>query len=94
MAESVLAAEAAARPALAAHYEAMRDLHEAKLWHQLTLKLEDVVALPEFVNADGALHTLYHSFMCHFQHQARARARARRVHAPRPPRAPITWYVV
>lgn len=40
-----LEAQRNARPELAEWYDAMSDLYQKKLWHQLTLKLDQFVAL-------------------------------------------------
>ncbi|XP_020581518.1 26S proteasome non-ATPase regulatory subunit 13 homolog B-like [Phalaenopsis equestris] len=54
------------RPELAEWYDALADLYERKLWHQLTLKLEKFVALP-VVQAGDALIQLYHNFISDFE---------------------------
>eukprot|EP00027_Filamoeba_sp_ATCC50430_P007020 CAMPEP_0168558914 /NCGR_PEP_ID=MMETSP0413-20121227/10234_1 /TAXON_ID=136452 /ORGANISM="Filamoeba nolandi, Strain NC-AS-23-1" /LENGTH=387 /DNA_ID=CAMNT_0008590087 /DNA_START=79 /DNA_END=1239 /DNA_ORIENTATION=+ len=44
----------------------MKDLHEKKLWHQLTLKLENVVGLPYF-DKGNELIQLYENFIKDFE---------------------------
>ncbi|XP_028754683.1 26S proteasome non-ATPase regulatory subunit 13 homolog A [Neltuma alba] len=44
----------------------LADLYEKKLWHQLTLKLEQFVGLAVF-QADDALIQLYHNFITDFE---------------------------
>jgi 26S proteasome regulatory subunit N9 len=56
----------AAQPELAEWYSSMADLYERKLWHQLTQKLEQFVALTVF-QAGDALVQLYHNFICDFE---------------------------
>ena len=69
--EAYLNGQAAASPELASHYEEMRDLYERRLWHQLTMKLEEVVALPAFQVGEprGPLVSLYHNFIVDFEHK-------------------------
>nr|AIZ68141.1 26S proteasome non-ATPase regulatory subunit 13 B-like protein [Ornithogalum saundersiae] len=55
-----------ARPELAEWYNALADLYQKKLWHQLTLKLEQFVALA-VVQAGDALIQLYHNFITDFE---------------------------
>ncbi|ONK71555.1 uncharacterized protein A4U43_C04F9840 [Asparagus officinalis] len=55
-----------AHPELAEWYNALADLYEKKLWHQLTLKLEQFVALA-VVQAGDALIQLYHNFITDFE---------------------------
>ncbi|KAM0934474.1 putative proteasome component (PCI) domain, 26S Proteasome non-ATPase regulatory subunit 13 [Dioscorea sansibarensis] len=55
-----------ARPELAEWYSALADLYERKLWHQLTLKLEQFVALA-VVQAGDALIQLYNDFITDFE---------------------------
>ncbi|MCD9642480.1 26S proteasome non-ATPase regulatory subunit 13 B [Datura stramonium] len=47
-------------------YATLADLYLKKLWHQLTLKLEQFVALPVF-QAGDALIQLYHNFITDFE---------------------------
>ncbi|PKA66227.1 hypothetical protein AXF42_Ash006924 [Apostasia shenzhenica] len=54
------------RPELADWYNALADLYQRKLWHQLTLKLEQFVALA-VVQAGDALIQLYHNFITDFE---------------------------
>lgn len=56
----------AAQPELAEWYTSLADLYERKLWHQLTLKLEEFVALAVF-QAGDALIQLYHNFISEFE---------------------------
>ncbi|XP_039135158.1 26S proteasome non-ATPase regulatory subunit 13 homolog B-like [Dioscorea cayenensis subsp. rotundata] len=55
-----------ARPELAEWYSALADLYQRKLWHQLTLKLEQFVALA-VVQAGDALIQLYNDFITDFE---------------------------
>ncbi|KAK1285952.1 hypothetical protein QJS10_CPB20g01198 [Acorus calamus] len=55
-----------ARPDLAEWYNSLADLYQKKLWHQLTLKLEQFVALAVF-QAGDALIQLYHNFITDFE---------------------------
>ena len=66
--EAFLNAQANASPDMAPHYQTMRDLYERRLWHQLTMKLEEVVALPAFQTGDHLIQ-LYHNFIVDFEHK-------------------------
>ncbi|XP_015574512.1 26S proteasome non-ATPase regulatory subunit 13 homolog A [Ricinus communis] len=55
-----------AHPELAEWYNSLADLYQKKLWHQLTLKLEQFVALAVF-QAGDALIQLYHNFISDFE---------------------------
>ncbi|KAM2503774.1 hypothetical protein PS1_037762 [Malus domestica] len=55
-----------AHPELAEWYNSLADLYQRKLWHQLTLKLEQFVALAVF-QAGDALIQLYHNFITDFE---------------------------
>ncbi|KAG1361997.1 26S proteasome non-ATPase regulatory subunit 13 [Cocos nucifera] len=55
-----------AQPDLAEWYSSLADLYQRKLWHQLTLKLEQFVALA-VVQAGDALIQLYHNFITDFE---------------------------
>ncbi|KAJ4958740.1 hypothetical protein NE237_025851 [Protea cynaroides] len=55
-----------AQPELADWYNTLADLYQRKLWHQLTLKLEQFVALAVF-QAGDALIQLYHNFITDFE---------------------------
>ncbi|XP_031267101.1 26S proteasome non-ATPase regulatory subunit 13 homolog A [Pistacia vera] len=55
-----------AHPELSEWYNALADLYQKKLWHQLTLKLEQFVALAVF-QAGDALIQLYHNFITDFE---------------------------
>lgn len=57
-----------AQPELAEWYTSLADLYERKLWHQLTLKLEQFVALAVF-QAGDALIQLYHNFISEFENK-------------------------
>ena len=70
-AAAYLNAQQAAHPELAEHYGKMADLYERRLWHQLTMKLEEVVALPAFQTGD-LLIQLYHNFINDFEHKLNA----------------------
>ncbi|OAY77550.1 26S proteasome non-ATPase regulatory subunit 13 homolog B-like [Ananas comosus] len=54
------------RPELAEWYNALADLYQRKLWHQLTLKLEQFVALA-VVQAGDVLIQLYNNFISDFE---------------------------
>ncbi|XP_072958719.1 26S proteasome non-ATPase regulatory subunit 13 homolog B-like isoform X2 [Typha angustifolia] len=54
------------RPELADWYNALGDLYQRKLWHQLTLKLDQFVALA-VVQAGDALIQLYNNFISDFE---------------------------
>ncbi|KAJ9707329.1 hypothetical protein PVL29_002358 [Vitis rotundifolia] len=56
----------AAHPELGEWYNSLADLYQRKLWHQLTLKLEQFVALAVF-QAGDALIQLYHNFITDFE---------------------------
>ncbi|XVF13707.1 hypothetical protein REPUB_Repub08aG0230600 [Reevesia pubescens] len=53
-------------PELADWYNSFADLYQKKLWHQLTLKLEQFVALTVFQAGDGLIQ-LYHNFITDFE---------------------------
>lgn len=53
-------------PELSEWYTTLSDLYQRKLWHQLTLKLEQFVALAVF-QAGDALIQLYHNFIADFE---------------------------
>ncbi|XP_010943449.1 26S proteasome non-ATPase regulatory subunit 13 homolog B [Elaeis guineensis] len=55
-----------ARPELAEWYDAMADLYQKKLWHQLTLKLDQFVSLA-IVQAGDSVIQLYHNFITDFE---------------------------
>ncbi|KAA8525819.1 hypothetical protein F0562_007674 [Nyssa sinensis] len=55
-----------AHPELSDWYNTLSDLYQKKLWHQLTLKLEQFVALAVF-QAGDALIQLYHNFITDFE---------------------------
>ncbi|XP_047325418.1 26S proteasome non-ATPase regulatory subunit 13 homolog A-like [Impatiens glandulifera] len=55
-----------AHPELADWYSALADLYQKKLWHQLTQKLEQFVALTVF-QAGDALIQFYHNFITDFE---------------------------
>ncbi|KAL0447734.1 UNVERIFIED_CONTAM: 26S proteasome non-ATPase regulatory subunitA [Sesamum latifolium] len=55
-----------AHPELSEWYNTLSDLYQRKLWHQLTLKLEQFVALAVF-QAGDALIQLYHNFITDFE---------------------------
>eukprot|EP00250_Pteridium_aquilinum_P001348 c11557_g1_i1 orf=163-1323(+) len=55
-----------AQPELAEWYTSLADLYQRKLWHQLTLKLEQFVALAVF-QAGDALIQLYRNFISEFE---------------------------
>lgn len=60
-----LDAQKAAHPDLAGWFAEMSDLYQRKLWHQLTLKLEQFLALA-ILQAGDLLIQLYHSFISDF----------------------------
>ncbi|XP_039002186.1 26S proteasome non-ATPase regulatory subunit 13 homolog B [Hibiscus syriacus] len=53
-------------PELAEWYNSLADLYQKKLWHQLTLKLDQFVALSAF-QAGDALIKLYNNFITDFE---------------------------
>ncbi|CDP11711.1 unnamed protein product [Coffea canephora] len=53
-------------PELSEWYDSLADLYQRKLWHQLTQKLEQFVALSVF-QAGDALIQLYHNFIADFE---------------------------
>ncbi|KAF9607789.1 hypothetical protein IFM89_000687 [Coptis chinensis] len=53
-------------PELAEWYTELADLYEKKLWHQLTLKLDQFISLPVF-QAGNALIDLYNNFIMEFE---------------------------
>ncbi|KAF4366973.1 26S proteasome non-ATPase regulatory subunit 13 homolog B [Cannabis sativa] len=55
-----------AHPELGDWYNSLADLYQKKLWHQLTLKLEEFVALAVF-QAGDALIQLYNNFITDFE---------------------------
>ncbi|CAA6669603.1 unnamed protein product [Spirodela intermedia] len=55
-----------AQPELADWYNTLEELYQKKLWHQLTLKLDQFVALA-VVQAGDALIQLYHNFITDFE---------------------------
>ncbi|XP_058103971.1 26S proteasome non-ATPase regulatory subunit 13 homolog B [Magnolia sinica] len=55
-----------AHPELADWYNSLEDLYQKKLWHQLTLKLDQFVALAVF-QAGDTLIQLYHNFISDFE---------------------------
>ncbi|ERN15530.1 26S proteasome non-ATPase regulatory subunit 13 homolog A [Amborella trichopoda] len=55
-----------AQPELAEWYSSLADLYQRKLWHQLTLKLEQFVALA-VLQAGDTLIQLYHNFITDFE---------------------------
>ncbi|KAG6497711.1 26S proteasome non-ATPase regulatory subunit 13 homolog B-like [Zingiber officinale] len=66
MALQYLESQRNAQPELADWYSALADLYQRKLWHQLTAKLEQFVALA-VVQAGDALIQLYHNFITDFE---------------------------
>ncbi|KAL6843841.1 hypothetical protein ACP4OV_026412 [Aristida adscensionis] len=62
-----LEAQRATRPELAEWYAALGDLYRRKLWHQLTLKLDQFLALAAVVQAGDALIQLYNHFISDFE---------------------------
>ena len=66
--EAYLNGQASAHPELAEHFSEMLDLYERRLWHQLTLKLEECIAMPAFQTGE-LLIQLYHSFVTDFEHK-------------------------
>ncbi|CAI9785555.1 unnamed protein product [Fraxinus pennsylvanica] len=53
-------------PELSEWYNTLADLYQRKLWHQLTLKLEQFVALAVFQAGDSLIQ-LYHNFITEFE---------------------------
>lgn len=56
----------AEQPELSEWYSSLADLYERRLWHQLTLKLEQFVALA-VLQAGDTLIKLYHNFISDFE---------------------------
>jgi 26S proteasome regulatory subunit N9 len=67
-AAETLATLAKQNPALAADAARLKDLHAQKLWHPLTLALEQCLAKPEWRQGDIPL-TLYKGFVSDFGHR-------------------------
>lgn len=61
-----LESQQAVHPDLAGWYADMANLYQQKLWHQLTVKLEQFVALA-VIQAGDALIQLYHNFISDFE---------------------------
>ncbi|KAG5249067.1 26S proteasome non-ATPase regulatory [Salix suchowensis] len=61
-----LETQRSAHPELDEWYNSLADLYQKKLWHQLTLKLEQFVALAVF-QAGDALIQLYNNFITDFE---------------------------
>lgn len=57
-----------ATPELATEWHTLEDLHNKKLWHQLTLKLTDFVKDAYFASGDGLIQ-LYENFISDFEHR-------------------------
>lgn len=55
-------------PELATEWHTLEDLHNRKLWHQLTLKLTDFVKNSYFASGDGLIQ-LYENFISDFEHR-------------------------
>ncbi|KAJ6846402.1 26S proteasome non-ATPase regulatory subunit 13-like protein B [Iris pallida] len=66
MALQYLEAQSSARPELSVWYNSMADLYQKKLWHQLSLKLQQFFAL-DAVQTGDALIQLYHNFITDFE---------------------------
>jgi hypothetical protein len=66
MALQYVEAQRQARPDLADWYASLADLYQRKLWHQLTLKLDQFLALA-VVQAGDALIQLYNHFISDFE---------------------------
>ncbi|KAI3853654.1 hypothetical protein MKW98_025171 [Papaver atlanticum] len=61
-----LVSQRSAQPEFAEWHNSLIDLHQRKLWHQLTLKLDQFVALAIF-QAGDTLMQLYHNFITEFE---------------------------
>jgi 26S proteasome regulatory subunit N9 len=66
MALQFLESQRQSHPELAEWYTSLADLYQQKLWHQLTLKLEQFVTLA-VVQAGDALIQLYNNFISDFE---------------------------
>eukprot|EP01027_Heterolobosea_sp_BB2_P024162 GEZU01036366.1.p1 GENE.GEZU01036366.1~~GEZU01036366.1.p1 ORF type:complete len:382 (-),score=119.78 GEZU01036366.1:265-1410(-) len=54
-------------PSLSTQIAELQDLHSRRLWHQLSLKVEDILAKPEFSNDPEAQLRLYNNFIKDFE---------------------------
>ena len=66
--DAFLNGQASKQPELAELFAELRSFYERKLWHELTMKLEEAVALPAFQQGD-LLIQLYHNFLVDFEHR-------------------------
>ena len=66
--DAFLNGQASKQPELAEVFAELRSFYERKLWHELTMKLEEAVALPAFQQGD-LLIQLYHNFLVDFEHR-------------------------
>ncbi|KAK9901657.1 hypothetical protein WJX75_006977 [Coccomyxa subellipsoidea] len=57
-----------AQPALATRINEFADLYQRKLWHQLTVSIEESLNVPEFRNPDVLIH-FYSEFIAVFAHK-------------------------
>ncbi|XP_064423452.1 26S proteasome non-ATPase regulatory subunit 13 isoform X2 [Latimeria chalumnae] len=55
-------------PELAAEWHKLEELYNKKLWHQLTLRVQEFVQHPSFVGGDGLIK-LYENFISEFEHR-------------------------
>ncbi|XP_030454203.1 26S proteasome non-ATPase regulatory subunit 13 homolog B-like [Syzygium oleosum] len=62
-----LESQRSAYPELAEWYNALEDLYQKKLWHQLTLKLEQFVSHAAASQTGDMLIQLYHNFITDFE---------------------------
>ncbi len=56
------------QPALATRINEFADLYQRKLWHQLTVSIEESLSVPEFRNPDVLIH-FYSEFIAVFAHK-------------------------
>ena len=66
--DAFLNGQASKQPELAGLFAELKGFYEGKLWHELTMKLEEAVALPAFQQGD-LLIQLYHNFLVDFEHR-------------------------
>ncbi|KAJ2943294.1 hypothetical protein O0L34_g12101 [Tuta absoluta] len=63
-----LAKKQAAEPDLASEWGKLEELYNKKLWHQVTLKVQELVSHPSLQKGDNLLQ-LYNNFICTFENK-------------------------